>query len=198
MKPEVIEKKRTLRNGKEVVIRSLGRQDKDALLSFFRALPEEDRLFIGDDVTGPEFVERYLQLNETGRMFTLVAETSGAIVGNAALYRRNHGWMVHVGQIRVAVAKAFQRKGLGTELARCLVELAMQQGVDKLVAEVADNQAGAKKAFLRLGFQQEAVLKGHVKDNLGRKRDLCIMSNDVSQIWEAMESLTAEFEGTMD
>ncbi len=198
MKPDAIEKKRTLRNGTEVVIRSLGRQDKDALLSFFRALPEEDRLYLGDDVTGPEFVERYLQVNEAGRMFTLVAEASGAIVGNAALYRRNHGWMVHVGQIRVAVAKAFQRKGLGTELARSLVEVAMQQGVDKLVAEVADNQAGAKKAFLRLGFQQEAVLKGHVKDSLGRKRDLCILSNDVSQIWEAMESLTTSFEGTMD
>jgi L-amino acid N-acyltransferase YncA len=198
MKPDAIEKKRTLRNGTEVVIRSLGRQDRDALLSFFRALPEEDRLYIGDDVSTPEFVERYLQVNEAGRMFTLVAESSGSIVGNAALYRRNHGWMVHVGQIRMAVAKAFQRKGLGTELARSLVEVAMQQGVDKLVAEVADNQTGAKKSFLRLGFQQEAVLKGHIKDSLGRKRDLCILSNDVSQIWEAMESLTVEFEGTMD
>lgn len=198
MKPDAIEKKRTLRSGTEVVIRTLAKRDKDALLSFFRALPEEDRLYIGDDVSTPEFVERYLQVNESGHMFTLVAETGGAIVGNAALYRRQHGWMVHVGQIRMAVAKAFQRKGLGTELARCLVEVALQQGVDKLVAEVAENQAGAKKAFLRLGFQQEAVLKGHVKDSLGRKRDLCILSNDVSQIWEAMESLTVQFEGTMD
>jgi len=78
------------------------------------------------------------------------------------------------------------------------VKVAMQHGVDKLVAEVADNQTGAKKAFEALGFKEEALLKGQVKDALGRKRDLCILSNDVSQIWEAMEALSAQFEGTMD
>ena len=131
-------------------------------------------------------------------MATLVAVANGKIEGSAALYRQRHGWTAHVAQVRMAVAKAFQRKGLGTELARCLVQVAMQRGVDKLVAEVADNQEGAKKAFERLGFHQEAVLKGHVRDALGRKRDLCLLSNDVSQIWEAMETLTAQYEGTMD
>jgi L-amino acid N-acyltransferase YncA len=198
MKPEAFSEEVSLHNGAKVVVRSPRAGDEGALLKFFRGLPEEDRLYLGDDVTTPEFVTRYLAQGQSGRMVPLVAEAGGELVGNAALYRHLHGWTIHVAQIRVAVARTFQRKGLGKELARCLVKIAMKQGVDKLVAEVADNQTGAKKAFETLGFKQEALLKGHVKDALGRKRDLCILSNDVSQIWEAMAALSAQFEGTMD
>jgi ribosomal protein S18 acetylase RimI-like enzyme len=198
MKAEAFVEEVSLRNGSKVVIRSPRAGDEGSLLKFFRGLPEEDRLYLGDDVTTPDFVTRYLLQGQSGRMVPLVAEADGELVGNAALYRRLHGWTTHVAQIRVAVARTFQRRGLGKELARCLVKVAMQHGVDKLVAEVADNQTGAKKAFEALGFKQEALLKGHVIDALGRKRDLCVLSNDVSQIWEAMEALSAQFEGTMD
>ena len=188
----------TLRGGTEAVIRSMHREDGPALHSLFKALPAEDRLYLRDDVTADDFMDRFLERSASGSMIPLVAVSDGQIVGNASLYRNQHGWTTHVGQIRMAVARSLQRKGLGTELARCIVKIAMQQGVDKLVAEVAENQAGAKKAFGRLGFMQEAVLKGHVKDIQGRKRDLCLFANDVSHIWEAMESLASEYEGTMD
>lgn len=193
-----VSEKVILRDGSALVLRSLNRNDSEALLKFYRSLPEEDRLYIGDDVTRPEFVARYIERAEEGRITSVVAESGGALVGSAALYRQKHGWTAHVAQIRMAVAKPFQRRGLGTELARCLVKVAMERGVDKLVAEVAENQAGAKKAFLKLGFQQEAILRGHVKDAQGRKHDLCILSNDVSHIWDALESLSIQYEGTMD
>ncbi len=188
----------TLRGGTEVVIRSMRREDAPAVHGLFKALPAEDRLYLRDDVTAGDFMDRFLERSASGSMIPLVALSGGEIVGNASLYRNQHGWAAHVGQIRMAVARSFQRKGLGTELARCIVKIAMQQGVDKLVAEVAENQTGAKRAFGRLGFVQEAVLKGHVKDLQGRKRDLCLFANDVSHLWEAMETLASEYEGTMD
>jgi RimJ/RimL family protein N-acetyltransferase len=188
----------TLRGGTDVLIRSMQKEDGPALHGLFKALPAEDRLYLRDDVAADDFMDRYLERIAGGEMVPLVAVSEDKIVGNASLYRHQHGWTTHVGQIRMAVARPFQRKGLGTELARALVKLAMRQGVDKLVAEVADNQAGAKKAFGKLGFLPEAVLKGHVKDALGRKHDLCILSNDVSHIWEAMASLASEYEGTME
>lgn len=191
-------KRVALRDGTEVVIRSMRREDGPALDGFFRSLPSDDRQFLGDDVTAPDFIVRYLERSTSGNMIPLVAVCGEDIVGNAALYRHLHGWTTHVAQIRMAVAKPFQRKSLGTELARCLVKIAMEHGVDKLVAEVADNQTGAKKAFLKLGFVQEAVLKGHVKDAQGRKRDLYLFANDVSYIWEAMESLVSSYDGAMD
>jgi L-amino acid N-acyltransferase YncA len=188
----------TLRGGTQILIRSMRKEDGPALHGLFKSLPTEDRLYLRDDVAADDFMERYLERIAGGEMVPLVAVSEDQIVGNASLYRHRHGWDTHVGQIRMAVARSFQRKGLGTELARALVKLAMRQGVDKMVAEVADNQAGAKKAFGKLGFMQEAVLKDQVKDALGRKHDLCLLSNDVSHIWEAMESLASEYEGTMD
>jgi len=188
----------TLRGGTQILIRSMRKEDGPALHGLFKALPAEDRLYLRDDVAADDFMDRYLERIAGGEMVPLVAVAEDKIVGNASLYRHQHGWAAHVGQIRMAVARPFQRKGLGTELARALVKVAMRQGVDKLVAEVADNQAGAKKAFGKLGFVQEAVLKGHVKDALGRKHDLCVLSNDVSHIWEAMAALASEYEGTME
>ena len=58
---------------------------------------------------------------------------------------------------------------------------------------MVDNQVGAKRAFGKLGFYPEAVLKGHVKDINGTKRDLVVLANDVSQIWETMESMVSDY-----
>jgi RimJ/RimL family protein N-acetyltransferase len=73
-----------------------------------------------------------------------------------------------------------------------LVKLATDQGADKLIVEVVENQVAALRTFAKLGFQQEAVLRGHVKDIRGGRRDLLILSNDVSHIWAAMEALVAD------
>ncbi len=198
MKVQPVEESVTLRGGTTVVIRTLRPGDTEALRRFFLTLPEADRLYLRDDVTRPGFVEDFVARADFEVTVPLVAEKDGAIVGNATLYRTRHGWTVHVAQMRVAVAAAFQRKGLGSELARQLVKIAMDLGVDKMIAQVADNQVAAKRAFEKLGFRQEAVLKGHVKDILGKKRDLLILSNDVSHLWEAMESLASHDVTNMD
>jgi RimJ/RimL family protein N-acetyltransferase len=173
-------------------------KDGPAVLEFFRALPEEDRLFLRDDVTSPEWLERYVHMIDYVTMAPLLAEQEGKVVGNAALYRSLHGWSAHVGEIRVAVARPFQRKGLGTVLARELVKLAVDSGIEKMIASVVDNQVGAKRAFEKLGFCPEAVLKGHVKDIHGIKRDLVIMANDVSHIWQSMESLLSDYSPSLE
>jgi len=188
----------TLRDGTPVTIRTMELQDGPAVLEFFRALPEEDRLFLRDDVTSPEWLERFSRQIDYSTLIPLVVEHGKTVVGNAALYRSLHGWSAHVGELRIAVARAFQRQGLGTVLARELVKLALESGLEKLVASVVDNQVGAKRAFEKLGFHAEAVLKGHVKDIHKTKRDLVIMANDVSHIWEAMESLLRDYSPSLE
>ncbi len=187
-----------LRDGTQVAIRPMEAKDGPPVLEFFRALPEEDRLFLRDDVTSPEWLERFVSQIDFDTMVPLLAEQHGKVVGNAALYRTRHGWSAHVGEIRVAVARSFQRKGLGTVLARELVKLAVEAGIEKMVASVVDNQVGAKRAFEKLGFRPEAVLKGHVKDVHGAKRDLVLMANDVSHIWESMESLLRDYSPSLE
>jgi len=187
-----------LRDGVAVVIKPLDVEEAPAVLKFYRSLPEEDRLFLRDDVTKPEWLRRFVARIESGEIVSLVAETDGRIVGEATLYRAQHGWTKHVAEIRVAVAPAMRRGGLGYALARELVRLATRVGVEKLVIQVVENQLGARKMFRKLGFRQEAVLRGHVKDIHGMKRDLIVAANDISHIWDAMESLVADFSPSLE
>ena len=65
-------------------------------------------------------------------------------------------------------------------------------GVEKMIVQMVENQLSARRVFERMGFRQEAVLRGHVKDIRGARRDLLVLSNDVSHIWAAMEALMAD------
>jgi L-amino acid N-acyltransferase YncA len=182
----------TLRDGPTLTVRPVKRGDQPALLAFYREMPQEDRLFLKDDVTTESWADRFIRRIERGEALSLVAEKDGAVLAEATLYRPRHGWSAHVGELRVAVARAHRRKGLATALAGMLVKLATDQGADKLIVEVVENQVAALRTFAKLGFQQEAVLRGHVKDIRGGRRDLLILSNDVSHIWAAMEALVAD------
>ena len=187
----------TLKDGTKVVVSPLEATSAAALLEFYRSLPEEDRLYLRDDVTKPEWLERFVAGVQHGEVVSLIAEQKGSVVGEASLYRALHGWTAHVGEVRVSVSPRLRRSGLGSALARDLVKVAIGLGVEKMVAQFVESQTAARRLFERLGFRQEAVLRGHVKDIHGIKRDLMIASNDVSHLWEAMEALVSDFSPTV-
>jgi len=181
-----------LKDGTPVIVRPMTAEDGPRLLAFFRSLPEEDRLFLKEDVTREETIDRFVRNLDFNQVIPLLALKGEEVIGDGTLHRRG-GWSKHVGEIRVVVARPYQKKGLGAALAKALVGLAMNLGLDKLVAEVTDQQVGARKAFEKIGFRQEAVLKDHVKDILGNKRDLVLLTNDVSHIWESLQALAEEY-----
>jgi L-amino acid N-acyltransferase YncA len=187
----------TLKDKTQVLVKPVETGDAPAVLEFYRALPEEDRLYLRDDVTKPEWLERFIAHVKAGEVVSLIAEQGGKVVGEASLYRALHGWTAHVGEIRVSVEPRLRRSGLGSALARDLVKVAVGLGVEKMIVQMVENQKPARRLFDKLGFRQEAVLKGHVKDIHGIKRDLVIASNDVSHLWEAMEALVSDFSPTM-
>lgn len=188
----------TLRDGTTLTLRPVEAGDREALLAFYRALPEEDRLFLRDDVTSQEWADRFIGSIDYTTVIPLLAEAGGKLVANGTLYRTLHGWTTHVAEIRLAVARPYQRRGVATAMLRELVRLATALGVEKMIANVVDNQVGAIRAFGKLGFEREAVLKGHVKDIHGMKRDLVVMSNDVSHIWDAMAAMVADYSPTLE
>jgi RimJ/RimL family protein N-acetyltransferase len=196
MKLEGFPQSVSLQEGTRVVIRPMELEDGQALLEFFRALPEEDRQYLRDDVTSQDWLERFVRSIDYDTVVPVVAEHEGNVVGNATLYRTRHGWTKHVAEIRIAVARPFQRKGLGTALGRVLLRHAIGLGLEKMIVHVVENQIAAKRALEKLGFREEAVLKGHVKDIHGIKRNLLVMSNDVSHLWEAMAEMVADYSPT--
>jgi RimJ/RimL family protein N-acetyltransferase len=183
----------TLRDGSVVVMTPLQAADSGALLAFYRHLPEDDRLVLKDDVTTADWAEGFLRKVETREVISLIAKTGGRVVGEATLYRTLHGWTRHVGEIRVTVAPDFRRKGLATDLAASLVNIATDLGIEKIIVQVVDNQTAARRTFEKLGFHREATLPHHVMDVAGMKRDLIVLANDVSQIWAAMEAANQDY-----
>ena len=177
-----------VRDGSTIVLKPFEKKDKDALFLFFQKLPEEDRLFLKDNVTDPAVVERWAVELNYDKVFPLLAWRGNEVVADATLHKNTGGWMKHVGTIRAVIARDFQRLGLGSILANELFLHALKCGLEKIVAEMMETQQGAKKVFEKLGFRQEAVFHGHVRDQIGVRHDLLILTKDLEEFWANIQT----------
>jgi RimJ/RimL family protein N-acetyltransferase len=191
-------KKITLRDRTVVTLRPMVREDEAALLVFFRGLLPEDRQFLKDDVTRPEIIAAWARELNYDRVLPILAEFEGRIIGDATLHRQAYGWMRHVGEIRVVTDAYFRRRGLASAMAREIFYLALQAGLDKMVAEMVADQIAAIKVFEKLGFQQEARLANHIVDLQGRKHDLVIMTTDIPTLMHKMQETFLRAAGSVD
>ncbi len=178
----------TLRDKTTIVLKPFERKDKDALLAFFQRMPEADRLFLKDDVTDPAVVERWAVDLNYDKVFPLLAWRGNDVVADATLHKNLGGWMKHVGTIRMVVAREFQKHGVGSILANELFLHALKSGLEKIVAEMMETQEGARKVFEKLGFRQEAVLHGHVRDQIGIRHDLLVLTKDLEEFWANIQT----------
>lgn len=193
MSPHELPPKLQLRDGSTLELEVFRPEDAPTLQTFYRAIPEEDRLYLKEDVCQDAWAQRFAARVAEGAIICVVAKANGVVVGEGSLHRALHGWMRHVGELRITVAPDWRRKGLGRVLASSLVKIATDLGIEKIMAQVVEKQAAARRIFQKLGFHQEAVLPRHIQDLSGAKRDLYLMANDVSQIWAAMESLVSDY-----
>jgi len=186
-------KTKRLKDKTIIILRPLVMEDKDELLRFYKNLPEQDRMFLKYDVLKEENIQKRIAHINCSEELPIITLIKNSIVGDATLYKATYGWSRHIGEIRVVVAREYQKKGLGTLLAKELVDQAVNMGIDKITAEIAEEQFSAIKAFSKLGFVQEAILKDFVMDLKGAKHNLIIMSNDIGQLWKKMEDLLMDW-----
>ena len=190
-------KKSKMKDGTEVTFRPLVAGDKAKLLSFFRSLPEKDRLFLKEDVTQEEVIDRWIKNLNYDHVLPILVEKEGEIIADGTLHSNSYGWSRHVGEVRLVVSPAFQNRGLGSLLAHELVGQAQKIGLEKVQAQVIESEVGAIVMLERIGFQIGAVLKDYVKDRKGRKQNLVIMINDVMELWRLMEDLIQDSDWQM-
>ncbi len=188
----------TLRDGTPITLHPMVREDEAGLLDFFRGLAPEDRQFLKDDVTRPELIAAWARGLDYDRVLPLLAEHEGRIVGDATLHRHARGWMRHVGEIRVVTDPRLRRRGLATVMAREIFYLALQAGLDKMVAEIGEDQVAAIKVFEKLGFRREARLSNHILDLHGRKHDLAILATDIPALMQKMQESFFQASGSVD
>jgi L-amino acid N-acyltransferase YncA len=165
-----------LPDGRHVALRLMDSTDKHQILSFARALPANDLLFLRTDITEAGAIDDWIGNIARGTTVTMLAEIDGHIVGYAALHTDQARWTRHVGEIRVQVGPRFRGIGLGRRLAAEILHMGQSQGIKKMAAMMTPDQTGARAAFEKLGFEVEALLQNWVVDRDGRSRDLLIMS----------------------
>jgi L-amino acid N-acyltransferase YncA len=178
----------TLPNGLAITLRLMEPGDRDEILAFARSLPQDDLLFLRTDITEPASVDEWIRNVEAGDTATVVAEAGGRMVGYASVHSDQARWTRRVGEIRVQIGAAVRGVGLGRHLAAEIFRLGQTRGLKKMAAMMTPDQASARAAFEKLGFQVEALLQDWVVDRNGRPRDLLIMSHDLEGLTDQISA----------
>ena len=169
----------TLTDGSPIELRIMSADDRDGILGFARALPQEDLLFLRIDLTEAATVDEWIENIAAGQTAALVAYRDGVLMGYAAVHRNSAPWTRRIGEIRVNVGPAVRAQGLGRLLISRIFDVARGQNLKKLVAQMTTDQHGAQSAFRKLGFVPEALLADFVEDRNGTSRDLVMMTFDI-------------------
>ncbi len=169
----------TLPDNSPVELHLMSKDDRDAVLAFAQALPEEDLLFLRIDITQPSVIDEWISNLESGHSVSLLAFDASGMVGYATVHKNQARWTRRVGEIRVNVNPDYRSRGLGKVLTSHIFDVARHEGLKKLIANMTTDQQGAQAAFRRLGFVPEALLADYVEDANGTARDMVIMSYDV-------------------
>ena len=180
-----------LKDETEVLIREMTVEDLERSLAFFQSLPEEDRAYLRRDVMQREVVERRIHEMQSGDVMRLVATAGDQIVVDGSLEFSSEEWKRHVGEVRLIVARPYQRKGLGLLMARELFLLAAGAKMEEVVVKMMRPQKAARSIFHRLGFRQEIVLPDYLKDLEGGRQDMILMRCDLEALWREMEDSLA-------
>jgi L-amino acid N-acyltransferase YncA len=165
----------------EVTLRLMDPGDGAAMLKFAQSLPEHDLLFLRRDITQQPAIDDWLADVSDGVTTTVLATTPDGIVGYATIERSRLRWSAHVAELRVMISDSLRGKGLGRILTQEAFALALEGGIEKMVAQMTLDQKGAIATFEGLGFRPEALLRDHVKDREGNTHDLLLLSHEVAK-----------------
>ncbi len=178
----------TVADDRTVTLRLMEKTDRDRIVNFARALSPDDLLFLRRDITDPKVVDEWVREIERGRTVTVLAEKDDQLLAYASLLLHETFWGRHMGEIRVLVRADYRGLGLGLQLASDVFAIAKDAGIEKVIARMTTEQKRTRARLERLGFEQEALLRGFALDREGKRRDLVIMSAGVGHLTDTEQA----------
>ncbi len=179
-------KELVLKNGTPAILRPVTQEDEQALNAFFRSIPAGERWFLRDNIADPDVMHEWLENLNYNKILPMIAidEAVNIIIANLRLHRRKARCLNHVAHMRVMVHPEYRSLRLGTWMVLDAVKLAMQMGIEKLVAEfVAGVEDEQRKGIHKLDFVEQAVLRDYVRDPKIGYRDLIITVKNLHKEW---------------
>ena len=154
----------TTESGIETAIRPIRPEDEPLLAAFNRTLsPYSIYLRYFHPISSTQLVSHEqlagLCFIDYEREMTLVAEGRDAkgrpeIIGMGQLTRL-HG--TSDAEFSILIGDQHQRTGLGTELLERLLEIGLDEKVDRVVAEILPENEGMRRVCSKLGFKQKSI-----------------------------------------
>jgi L-amino acid N-acyltransferase YncA len=170
----------TLKNGKRVMFRFLNEQDREALTKMFQEAPEEDIRFLKQDVKDLKLINFWIDNINYRKVLPLVAVDieSQEIIADATLHRGKHA-AKHIGEIRIFVSRPFRNLGLGSLMLEDLLNLALQENLAWVKAEILAEHKKVIKAFRSKGFEYKCTLDDYFIRKDGVTHDVVLMMRPV-------------------
>jgi L-amino acid N-acyltransferase YncA len=170
----------TLKNGKRVMFRFLNEQDREGLIQMFQEAPEEDTRFLKQDVKDLKLVNYWVDHINYLKVLPLVGVDleNNKVIADATLHRGKHS-AKHIGEIRIFVSRPFRNLGLGSLMLEELLNLALQENLIWVKAEVLAEHKKVIKAFRSRGFEQKCTLDDYFIRKDGVTHDVVMMMRPV-------------------
>ena len=151
------------KDGTEVRIRPIRPEDEPLMVRFHESLSEQSvylRYFHMENLSSRVAHERLLRkcFIDYDREMALVAERANATAAEneiLAVGRLTRERDAENGELAVLVTDKSQHGGLGTELVRCLVEVAKQERYARIVAHILPENIAMRALAKRFGFLVE-------------------------------------------
>ena len=173
-----------LKDCEEAVIRPLEPDDEALLSQFYSHIPQEDRWKLRYDTSKPEFIRSWIDKMAAGQGISIIALCNNEIVAHGSLQHSTFGITKHVGRLHIAVLPSFRNKRLGTWILLDLVQVAMDNGLEMLRADlIVGIEDGAIEAARKLDFIKRAELKNYAQDHQGNRYDMVIMIKRLHKGW---------------
>ena len=158
--------------------------DGTALLEFFRRLPAADRLYLKEDVTSPQVIDRWTRELDYTRVLPLLARDGDRIIGDGTLHRSRAEARRHIGEVRIVIDPEYRNRGVGRTLLLALLDAARADDaqLEKLVFEVvADTEGAAAHTAEAIGFAKAATFSAHIRYFEGKPHDLHVYELQVGE-----------------
>jgi len=151
----------TMRGGTQVTIRPIRPDDEPLMVKFHATLSDRTvylRYFTSISLPRRTVHERLAHIchSDHERETVLVADYKDPQTGEhhiLAVGRLNKLQVNGEGELAVLVSDEYQHKGLGTELLRRLIQVARDEKLHRLVAEMLHDNLVMQSIFKRLGFR---------------------------------------------
>lgn len=164
----------TLNEGTQALLRPLAGGDNGNLVDLFARHSDEELKFFHTDVRDRNLVASWADNLDYSKIFPLVAEVDGCLVGDTIL-RFQNGPERHIALVSIFISREFRRRGLGTAMLRTLIDLARKCGLKQLQAEIPSSHVKPISAFKELGFEHCATLPDHFEAPDGETHDMDVL-----------------------